>query len=67
MFLLFVFFHLSIEDIYAIVLHNLIQSTLAMTNSEMKTSRSFQVPKLICGSCLEKQNPKKCFSQTSGR
>ncbi|XP_037545732.1 general transcription factor 3C polypeptide 1 [Nematolebias whitei] len=29
-------------EIYAIVLHNLIQSTLAMTNSQMKTSRSFQ-------------------------
>ncbi|CAN9510592.1 unnamed protein product [Ophioblennius macclurei] len=31
-----------VEDIHAIVLHNLIQSTLAMTNSQMKTSRSFQ-------------------------
>uniref|UniRef100_A0A3Q1AI97 B-block binding subunit of TFIIIC domain-containing protein n=1 Tax=Amphiprion ocellaris TaxID=80972 RepID=A0A3Q1AI97_AMPOC len=30
------------EDIHAIVLHNLIQSTLAMTNSQMKSSRSFQ-------------------------
>ncbi|XP_020777823.2 general transcription factor 3C polypeptide 1 [Boleophthalmus pectinirostris] len=31
------------EDIHAIVLHNLIQSTLAMTNSQMKSSRSFQI------------------------
>ncbi|XP_055079571.1 general transcription factor 3C polypeptide 1-like [Periophthalmus magnuspinnatus] len=31
------------EDIHAIVLHNLIQSTLAMTNSQMKSSRSFQM------------------------
>uniref|UniRef100_A0A3Q1G3K9 General transcription factor IIIC subunit 1 n=1 Tax=Acanthochromis polyacanthus TaxID=80966 RepID=A0A3Q1G3K9_9TELE len=30
------------KDIHAIVLHNLIQSTLAMTNSQMKSSRSFQ-------------------------
>lgn len=30
------------EDIHSIVLHNLIQSTLAMTNSQMKSSRSFQ-------------------------
>ncbi|KAM9857030.1 general transcription factor 3C polypeptide 1 [Aulostomus maculatus] len=30
------------EDIHAIVLHNLIQSTLAMTNCQMKSSRSFQ-------------------------
>ncbi|XP_029998017.1 general transcription factor 3C polypeptide 1 isoform X2 [Sphaeramia orbicularis] len=30
------------EDIHAIVLCNLIQSTLAMTNSQMKNSRSFQ-------------------------
>ncbi|XP_029009118.1 general transcription factor 3C polypeptide 1 [Betta splendens] len=30
------------EDIHAIVLHNLIQSTLAMTNNQMKSSRSFQ-------------------------
>ncbi|CAK6972755.1 general transcription factor 3C polypeptide 1-like [Scomber scombrus] len=30
------------DDIHAIVLHNVIQSTLAMTNSQMKTSRSFQ-------------------------
>ncbi|XP_059189576.1 general transcription factor 3C polypeptide 1 [Centropristis striata] len=30
------------DDIHAIVLHNLIQSTLAMTNSQMKSSRSFQ-------------------------
>ncbi|XP_041838036.1 general transcription factor 3C polypeptide 1-like [Melanotaenia boesemani] len=29
-------------DIHVIVLHNLIQSTLAMTNSQMKSSRSFQ-------------------------
>uniref|UniRef100_A0A8D3EFK6 B-block binding subunit of TFIIIC domain-containing protein n=1 Tax=Scophthalmus maximus TaxID=52904 RepID=A0A8D3EFK6_SCOMX len=32
----------SIDDIHTIVLHNLIQSTLAMTNSQMKSSRSFQ-------------------------
>uniref|UniRef100_A0A8D3C325 B-block binding subunit of TFIIIC domain-containing protein n=1 Tax=Scophthalmus maximus TaxID=52904 RepID=A0A8D3C325_SCOMX len=31
-----------IDDIHTIVLHNLIQSTLAMTNSQMKSSRSFQ-------------------------
>ncbi|KAG7485330.1 hypothetical protein JOB18_008080 [Solea senegalensis] len=30
------------DDIHTIVLHNLIQSTLAMTNSQMKSSRSFQ-------------------------
>ncbi|XP_035516207.1 general transcription factor 3C polypeptide 1-like isoform X2 [Morone saxatilis] len=30
------------DDIHAIVLHNLIQSTLAMNNSQMKSSRSFQ-------------------------
>ncbi|XP_073327021.1 general transcription factor 3C polypeptide 1 isoform X3 [Pagrus major] len=30
------------EDIHAIVLENLIQSTLVMTNSQMKSSRSFQ-------------------------
>ncbi|XP_070828041.1 general transcription factor 3C polypeptide 1 [Chaetodon trifascialis] len=30
------------EDIHTIVLHNLIQSTLAMNNSQMKSSRSFQ-------------------------
>nr|XP_019958712.1 PREDICTED: general transcription factor 3C polypeptide 1 [Paralichthys olivaceus] len=30
------------EDIHTIVLQNLIQSTLAMTNSQMKSSRSFQ-------------------------
>ncbi|XP_033480322.2 general transcription factor IIIC subunit 1 [Epinephelus lanceolatus] len=30
------------DDIHAIVLHNLIQSTLAMTNNQMKSSRSFQ-------------------------
>ncbi|XP_061576125.1 general transcription factor 3C polypeptide 1-like [Cololabis saira] len=30
------------EDIHTVVLHNLIQSTLAMTNSQMKSSRSFQ-------------------------
>ncbi|KAM9363755.1 general transcription factor 3C polypeptide 1 [Symphorus nematophorus] len=30
------------DDIHAIVLHNLIQSTLAMSNSQMKSSRSFQ-------------------------
>nr|XP_020499344.1 LOW QUALITY PROTEIN: general transcription factor 3C polypeptide 1 [Labrus bergylta] len=30
------------DDIHAIVLHNLIQSTLAMTNIQMKSSRSFQ-------------------------
>uniref|UniRef100_A0A8C6NY38 Ral transcription factor IIIC subunit 1 n=1 Tax=Nothobranchius furzeri TaxID=105023 RepID=A0A8C6NY38_NOTFU len=32
----------SKEDIHATVLYNLIQSTLAMTNGQMKTSRSFQ-------------------------
>ncbi|XP_072240808.1 general transcription factor 3C polypeptide 1 isoform X2 [Leuresthes tenuis] len=32
----------STDDIHGIVLHNLIQSTLAMTNSQMKSSRSFQ-------------------------
>uniref|UniRef100_A0A8C6NYI7 Ral transcription factor IIIC subunit 1 n=1 Tax=Nothobranchius furzeri TaxID=105023 RepID=A0A8C6NYI7_NOTFU len=37
----------SKEDIHATVLYNLIQSTLAMTNGQMKTSRSFQVPKLL--------------------
>ncbi|KAM6939477.1 general transcription factor 3C polypeptide 1 [Xenentodon cancila] len=31
-----------VEDIHTVVLHNLIQSTLAMTNSQMKSSRSFQ-------------------------
>ncbi|XP_040892530.1 general transcription factor 3C polypeptide 1 [Toxotes jaculatrix] len=30
------------DDIHSVVLHNLIQSTLAMTNSQMKSSRSFQ-------------------------
>ncbi|XP_047435192.1 general transcription factor 3C polypeptide 1-like [Mugil cephalus] len=30
------------DDIHATVLHNLIQSTLAMTNNQMKSSRSFQ-------------------------
>ncbi|XP_035036603.2 general transcription factor 3C polypeptide 1 [Hippoglossus stenolepis] len=30
------------DDIHTIVLHNLIQSTLAMTNGQMKSSRSFQ-------------------------
>lgn len=30
------------DDIHSIVLHNLIQSTLAMTNIQMKSSRSFQ-------------------------
>ncbi|XP_035993309.1 general transcription factor 3C polypeptide 1 [Fundulus heteroclitus] len=30
------------DDIHAIVLHNLIQSSLAMTNGQMKTARSFQ-------------------------
>ncbi|KAK2817334.1 hypothetical protein Q5P01_025525 [Channa striata] len=30
------------DDIHAIVLHNLIQSTLAMTNTQMKSLRSFQ-------------------------
>ncbi|KAM3864620.1 general transcription factor 3C polypeptide 1 [Diretmus argenteus] len=30
------------EDIHAIVLYNLIQSTLVMTHSQMKSSRSFQ-------------------------
>ncbi|KAM4595765.1 general transcription factor 3C polypeptide 1 [Fundulus diaphanus] len=30
------------DDIHAIVLHNLIQSSLAMTNGQMKTTRSFQ-------------------------
>ncbi|KAF3687926.1 General transcription factor 3C polypeptide 1 [Channa argus] len=30
------------DDIHAIVLHNLIQSTLAMTNGQMKSLRSFQ-------------------------
>ncbi|KAG7262924.1 hypothetical protein CRUP_018927, partial [Coryphaenoides rupestris] len=30
------------EDIHAIVLHNLVQSTLVMSNSQMKCSRSFQ-------------------------
>uniref|UniRef100_A0A8C4IB21 General transcription factor 3C polypeptide 1 n=1 Tax=Dicentrarchus labrax TaxID=13489 RepID=A0A8C4IB21_DICLA len=34
--------HCSTDDIHAIVLHNLIQSTLAMNNSQMKSSRSFQ-------------------------
>ncbi|XP_028307045.1 general transcription factor 3C polypeptide 1 [Gouania willdenowi] len=29
-------------DIHSVVLHNLIQSTLAMTNSQMKSTRSFQ-------------------------
>uniref|UniRef100_A0A1A8EMJ4 General transcription factor IIIC, polypeptide 1, alpha 220kDa n=2 Tax=Nothobranchius korthausae TaxID=1143690 RepID=A0A1A8EMJ4_9TELE len=32
----------SKEDIHATVLYNLIHSTLAMTNGQMKTSRSFQ-------------------------
>ncbi|KAM8878595.1 general transcription factor 3C polypeptide 1 [Spinachia spinachia] len=30
------------DDIHAVVLENLIQSTLAMTNAQMKSSRSFQ-------------------------
>ncbi|KAM7394584.1 hypothetical protein PAMP_021375 [Pampus punctatissimus] len=30
------------DDIHAVVLHNVIQSTLAMTNCQMKSSRSFQ-------------------------
>ncbi|XP_015249512.1 PREDICTED: general transcription factor 3C polypeptide 1-like isoform X1 [Cyprinodon variegatus] len=30
------------EDIYAVVLYNLIQSSLVMTNGQMKSSRSFQ-------------------------
>ncbi|PWA32581.1 hypothetical protein CCH79_00015035, partial [Gambusia affinis] len=30
------------EDIHAIVLHNMIQSSLSMTNGQMKSSRSFQ-------------------------
>uniref|UniRef100_A0AAX7SKG7 B-block binding subunit of TFIIIC domain-containing protein n=1 Tax=Astatotilapia calliptera TaxID=8154 RepID=A0AAX7SKG7_ASTCA len=33
----------STDDIHSVVLHNLIQSTLAMTNNQMKTSRSFQI------------------------
>jgi len=33
----------STEDIHGIVLHNLVQSTLVMSNSQMKCSRSFQV------------------------
>lgn len=33
----------STEDIHTIVLDNLIQSTLAMNNTQMKSSRSFQV------------------------
>uniref|UniRef100_A0A3Q3R7E9 Uncharacterized protein n=1 Tax=Monopterus albus TaxID=43700 RepID=A0A3Q3R7E9_MONAL len=42
----------STDDIHAIVLHNLIQSTLAMTNSQMKSSRSFQVrPPIILFLC----------------
>ncbi|XP_050926445.1 LOW QUALITY PROTEIN: general transcription factor 3C polypeptide 1 [Lates calcarifer] len=36
------------DDIHAIVLHNLIQSTLAMTNSQMKSSRSFQTFHIYC-------------------
>ncbi|KAM9314246.1 general transcription factor 3C polypeptide 1 [Pholidichthys leucotaenia] len=32
----------SASDIHSVVLHNLIQSTLAMTSSQMKLSRSFQ-------------------------
>ncbi|XP_036798450.1 general transcription factor 3C polypeptide 1 [Oncorhynchus mykiss] len=32
----------SIEDIHSLVLNNLIQSTLAMSNSQMKCCRSFQ-------------------------
>lgn len=33
----------STADVHALVLFNLIQSTLAMTNNQMKESRSFQV------------------------
>lgn len=33
----------STEDIHATVLDNLIQSTLAMNNTQIKSSRSFQV------------------------
>uniref|UniRef100_A0A3Q2WZL0 B-block binding subunit of TFIIIC domain-containing protein n=1 Tax=Haplochromis burtoni TaxID=8153 RepID=A0A3Q2WZL0_HAPBU len=40
---LFVCLHCSTDDIHSVVLHNLIQSTLAMTNNQMKTSRSFQI------------------------
>ncbi|XP_054912510.1 general transcription factor 3C polypeptide 1 [Poeciliopsis prolifica] len=44
------------EDIHAIVLHNLIQSSLSMTNGQMKSFRSFQTfhtyskynPDLLC-------------------
>lgn len=44
----FLFVHCSTDDIHAIVLDNLIQGTLAMTNSQMKSSRAFQVwPSLI--------------------
>uniref|UniRef100_A0A3B5MPJ3 Uncharacterized protein n=1 Tax=Xiphophorus couchianus TaxID=32473 RepID=A0A3B5MPJ3_9TELE len=39
---LFVFIPHSKEDIHAIVLHNLIQSSMSMTNGQMKSFRSFQ-------------------------
>lgn len=39
----------STEDIHAIVLQNLIQSTLAMTNSQMKNVRSFQTFHIYSG------------------
>lgn len=37
----------STKDIHTIVLDNLIQSTLAMNNTQMKSSRSFQVSWLL--------------------
>lgn len=33
----------SVEDIHFLVLQNLIQSTLALSNSQMKSCQSFQV------------------------
>ncbi|CAG5928749.1 unnamed protein product [Menidia menidia] len=38
----------STDDIHTIVLHNLIQSTLAMTNNQMKSSTSFQTFHTYC-------------------
>ncbi|XP_069860386.1 general transcription factor 3C polypeptide 1 isoform X1 [Dipodomys merriami] len=37
----------SVDDIHLLVLQNLIQSTLSLSNSQMKSCQSFQVPGLI--------------------
>uniref|UniRef100_A0A667WLC2 Ral transcription factor IIIC subunit 1 n=1 Tax=Myripristis murdjan TaxID=586833 RepID=A0A667WLC2_9TELE len=43
----------STEDIHVIVLNNLIQSTLGMSNSQMKSSRSFQTFHMYSRYCQE--------------